>query len=182
MSNKRNRKGTVMKKLYTTLMMAMMGLMTLSFTSCETDEEIACDLEGTWVGNMSIADNFGESYVESEITFLRYPSSYTEGNGLWADYYGPNDYEVYRFTWYVEYGTVYILFEDDARVEIRSYSLTSNRFRGRFWDGDKEVSFELHNSTRRSADSYNWGGSHYHTRGMIDAPAVEARPTHPRIK
>ena len=29
-----------MKKLYTTLMMAMMAMMTLSFTSCETDEEI----------------------------------------------------------------------------------------------------------------------------------------------
>ena len=28
-----------MKKLYTTLMIAMMGLMTLSFTSCETDED-----------------------------------------------------------------------------------------------------------------------------------------------
>ena len=47
MSNKKNRKGTIMKKLYTTLMIAMMGLMTLSFTSCETDEEIAYDLEGT---------------------------------------------------------------------------------------------------------------------------------------
>ena len=34
-----------MKKLYTTLMMAMMAMMTLSFTSCETDEEIARDLE-----------------------------------------------------------------------------------------------------------------------------------------
>ena len=65
MSNKKNRKGTIMKKLYTTLMIAMMGLMTLSFTSCETDEEIAYDLEGTWRGNMSIADAYGESYVDN---------------------------------------------------------------------------------------------------------------------
>ena len=127
MSNKKNRKGTIMKKLYTTLMIAMMGLMTLSFTSCETDEEIAYDLEGTWVGNMSIADAYGEAYVDSEITFLRYSNSYTEGNGLWADYYGPRDYEVYRFEWYVDFGTIYIRFEDGARVEIRSYSLNSNR-------------------------------------------------------
>lgn len=180
MSNKKNRKGTIMKKLYTTLMIAMMGLMTLSFTSCETDEEIAYDLEGTWVGNMSIADAYGEAYVDSEITFLRYSNSYTEGNGLWADYYGPRDYEVYRFEWYVDFGTIYIRFEDGARVEIRSYSLNSNRFRGRFWDGDKEVSFELRNSTRKYDYDYNWGGSHYRTRSVADAN--EARPTHPRIK
>ena len=48
-----------MKKLYTTLMMAMMAMMTLSFTSCETDEEIARDLEGTWIGNMHIVDDYG---------------------------------------------------------------------------------------------------------------------------
>ena len=171
-----------MKKLYTTLMMAMMAMMTLSFTSCESDEEIAYDLEGTWTGNMSIADEFGESYVESEITFLRYPSSYTEGNGLWADYYGPRDYEVYRFEWYVDYGTIYIRFEDGARVEIRSYSLSSNRFRGRFWDGDKEVSFELRSTTRKNESNYSWSGSHYRTRGAADATAIESRPTHPRIK
>ena len=169
-----------MKKLYTTLMMAMMGLMTLSFTSCETDEQIAYDLEGTWVGNMSIADAYGESYVESEITFLRYSNSYTEGNGIWADYYGPRDYEVYRFEWYVDFGTIYIRFDDGARVEIRNYSLTANRFDGRFWDGYKEVSFGLYNSTRRSADYYNWGGSYYRTRGAADS--TEVRPTHPRIK
>ena len=102
------------------------------------------------------------------------------GNGLWADYYGPRDYEVYRFEWYVDFGTIYIRFEDGARVEIRSYSLNSNRFRGRFWDGDKEVSFELRNSTRKYDYDYNWGGSHYRTRSAADAN--EARPTHPRIK
>ena len=171
-----------MKKLYTTLMMAMMAMMTLSFTSCESDEEIAYDLEGTWRGNMSIADAYGESYVDSEITFLRYPNSYTEGNGLWADYYGPRDYEVYRFEWYVDFGTIYIRFSDGARVEIRNYSLSSNRFRGRFWDGDKEVSFELRNSTRKYENDYTWGGSHYRTRSIAEPGSFTAAPTHPRIK
>ena len=171
-----------MKKLYTTLMMAMMAMMTLSFTSCETDEEIAYDLEGTWRGNMSIADAYGESYVDSEITFLRYPNSYTEGNGLWADYYGPRDYEVYHFEWYVDFGTIYIRFSDGARVEIRNYSLTSNRFRGRFWDGDKEVSFELRKSTRKYENDYTWGGSHYRTRSIAEPGSFTAAPTHPRIK
>ena len=76
-----------MKKLYTTLMMAMMGLMTLSFTSCETDEQIANTLEGTWRGDMTIEDYNGVSYVESEITFLKDPYTYSEGTGLWVDYY-----------------------------------------------------------------------------------------------
>ena len=61
-----------MKKLYTTLMMAMMAMMTLSFTSCETDEEIARDLEGTWIGNMHIVDDYGEATTYSELTFTRY--------------------------------------------------------------------------------------------------------------
>ena len=50
-----------MKKLYTTLMMAMMAMLTLSLTSCETDEQIAYTLEGTWTGDMSIED-YGEAY------------------------------------------------------------------------------------------------------------------------
>lgn len=172
-----------MKKFYTTLMMAMMAMMTLSLTSCETDEEIAYDLEGTWVGNMSIADEYGESYVESEITFIRYPNSYTEGNGLWVDYYGPRDYEPYRFEWYVDYGKIYIRFEDGARVEIRSYTLNSSRFRGRFWDGNKEVSFELRSTARKYDRDYNWGGTHYRTRGVEDATdsLIIDRPRH-RIK
>ena len=65
-----------MKKLYTTLMIAMMGLMTLSFTSCETDEEIANTLEGTWRGDMRIEDYNGVSYTGSEITFLKDPYTY----------------------------------------------------------------------------------------------------------
>ena len=36
-----------MKKLYFRLMMVMMGLVTVSLTSCD-DEEIAKTLEGTW--------------------------------------------------------------------------------------------------------------------------------------
>ena len=38
-----------MKKLYTLLMMAMMGVMAVSLTSCD-DEQIAYTLEGTWRG------------------------------------------------------------------------------------------------------------------------------------
>jgi hypothetical protein len=74
-----------MKKLYTTLMMAMMAMMTLSLTSCEIDEEIAYDLEGTWKGNMHIIDDYGEETTYSELTFIRYFNTSTEGMGLWDD-------------------------------------------------------------------------------------------------
>ena len=40
-----------MKKLYTLLMMAMMGVMAVSLTSCD-DEQIAYTLEGTWRGHV----------------------------------------------------------------------------------------------------------------------------------
>ena len=110
-----------MKKLYTTLMMAMMGLMTLSFTSCETDEQIAYTLEGTWTGDMSIEDWDGYSYVSSEITFLKDPYTYSEGSGLWVDYYDHRGYVPTHFNWVVEYGTIYIHFiEDNWDVEIPS--------------------------------------------------------------
>ena len=171
-----------MKKLYTTLMMAMMGLMTLSFTSCETDEEIANTLEGTWRGDMSIEDWNGQSYVESEITFLKDPYTYSDGTGLWVDYYGGGNYVPTHIKWYVEYGTIYIHFvEDNWDVEIRHYSLSSNRFKGEFYDGDKTVSFNLRYASRRYENDYNWSGSHYYTRGIsADSTAIE-RPTH-RIK
>jgi hypothetical protein len=171
-----------MKKLYTTLMIAMMAMMTMSLTSCETDEEIAYDLEGTWTGYMSIVDDYGEATTNSEITFIRYSNSYTEGNGLWADYYSDGYCSVMHFDWYVQYGTIYIRFEDGIRVEIRSYSLSSRRFRGRFWDGDSEVAFELMSTTRKYENSYNWGYTHYRSRGAAEVPASEVHPTHHRIK
>ena len=164
-----------MKKLYTTLMMAMMAMMTLSFTSCESDEEIARGLEGTWTGNMYIVDDYGEATTYSEITFTRYSSYDTSGVGVWYDYYADGYRSTSHFEWRVDWTNIYILFEDDVEVEIRHYDLRPNRFTGRFWDGDSEVSFELERP-----------GGHYYTRGenetsFVDAPA-EVHPTHHRIK
>lgn len=179
MSNKNNRKGTIMKKLYTTLMIAMMGLMTLSFTSCETDEEIAYTMEGTWRGNMQIEDWDGASYIDSEITFLKDPYTYSEGTGLWVDYYSgaPWDYVPTHIEWYVKYGTIYIYFvEDDASVEIRHYNLTANHFSGEFYDGYKTVTFNLRNTSRRYEGDYNWSGNHYYTRGIGGDSTIIKRP------
>ena len=164
-----------MKKLYTTLMMAMMAMMTLSFTSCETDEEIARDLEGTWHGDMKIKDDYGVATIYSEITFTRYSSYDTSGAGVWYDYYPDGYRKMTHFKWRVDWTNIYILFEDDVEVEIRHYDLRTNWFSGRFWDRYDEVYFKLERVS-----------GHYYTRGenetsFVDAPA-EVHPTHHRIK
>ena len=45
-----------MKKQFFLLLVAMMGLISVSFTSCD-DEEIAKTLEGTWKGDMYVTTN-----------------------------------------------------------------------------------------------------------------------------
>ena len=171
-----------MKKLYTTLMMAMMGMMAMSFTSCETDEEIAYTLEGTWRGDMTIEDYAGYSYVESEITFLKDPYTYSEGTGLWVDIYDDGYYYPTHIEWYVKFGTIYIHFvEDNCDVEIRHYTLTGDRFYGEFYDGYNVVNFNMRYASRRYESDYNWRS--YHTRSAdagTDSLTI-ARPTH-RIK
>ena len=132
------------------MMMAMMGMMAMSFTSCETDEEIANTLEGTWRGDMTIEDYKGVSYVESEITFLKDPYTYSEGTGLWVDYYADGYYNPTHIEWYVKYGTM----------------LTDNHFRGEFYDYNKTVNFDLRYASRRYETDYNWRS--YRTRAAED--------------
>lgn len=43
-----------MKKFTTLLTMAFIALMSISFTSCDDDSDIAYTLDGTWKGNMSV--------------------------------------------------------------------------------------------------------------------------------
>ena len=152
-----------MKKLYTMMMMAMMGMMTLSFTSCETDEEIAYTLEGTWKGNMYINSEWGgNTYTTtfSEITFLKDPYTYSEGTGYWVDYYSgaPWDYVANHIEWSINYGVIKIYFvEDRDYMEIRDYSLNYGHFSGTIYDGGNIVDFELYNTSHPTYSNYNWG-------------------------
>jgi hypothetical protein len=175
MSNQLNdRKGKVMKKLYTMMMMAVMGLMTISLTSCE-DERIANTLEGTWKGNMYIACKWdGREYdaTYTEITFLKDPSRYSSGSGYWVDYYSgaPWDYVANHINWRVDYGTIYVNFvEEGASLAIRDYHLTSSRFWGYISDGGNDVEFELYCVDRPNYYNYRWGfdynGYRSYTRG-----------------
>lgn len=52
-----------MKKFTTLLTMAFIALMSISFTSCDDDSDIAYTLDGTWKGNMFVEyDNHNALY------------------------------------------------------------------------------------------------------------------------
>ena len=164
MSNQlKYRKGKVMKKLYTLMMMAMMGMMTMSLTSCE-DEYIADTLEGTWEGNMYISSEWdGRVYdaTRTEITFSIDPFRFTRGSGYWVDYYknAPwGDYVANHIDWSVNNGVIYIYFrEEGTSLEICDYRLDYTRFCGTIYDSGNRVEFSLYNTYRPNYDSYCWG-------------------------
>lgn len=53
-----------MKKLKTLLTLAMVALMSLSFTSCDEDANTAYYLDGTWRGNMYVNSSYhGVTYI-----------------------------------------------------------------------------------------------------------------------
>lgn len=150
-----------MKKMFTTLMMAMMAMLT---TSCiNEDEAVAYTLEGTWKGNMYISSSWnGRDYdaTYSEITFLKDPCKFSSGQGYWVDYYSdaPWDYVANHIDWRVDFGTIYVYFrEEGTSLRISDYRLNDNRFRGTIYDGDLTVDFSLYNTSRPYYDNYEWG-------------------------
>lgn len=54
-----------MKKFTTLLTMAFIALMSISFTSCDDDSDIAYTLDGTWKGNMLV--EYGNSNFRNTI-------------------------------------------------------------------------------------------------------------------
>ena len=169
-----------MKKLYTLLMMAMMGVMAVSLTSCD-DEQIAYTLEGTWRG-------WNGRYYNStatEITFLKDPYAYSSGTGYWVDYYSgaPWDYVANHIEWEVYNRNIRIYFvEDGNSFVIRDYHLNNSRFTGYINDHGTDVEFELYNVSRPNYNSYRWGYSGWnnyygYTRGEDgDSTKSESMP------
>lgn len=158
------------------MMMPLMASVTL--TSCESDEEIAYTLEGTWKGNMYISSYYdGRTYdaTYTEITFLKDPYTYSSGNGYWVDYYDSNtpwgSYVANHIEWTVDWGTIHVYFvEEDTSLDIYDYRLSNDRFYGTIYDGNNEVDFELYHVSSPNWSNYRWGyddwyGSYYRTRG-----------------
>lgn len=146
-----------MKKFTTLLTMAFIALMSISFTSCDDDSDIAYTLDGTWRGNMFVEyGNYKATY--SVIRFDQNDGIYS-GTGYWIDYYRGNywhgnNYIANRIRWTVRNKNIYIfLLDEGSDVVIYDYALGDRKFSGYVEaDNGNRAYFEL----SRDFDSYNW--------------------------
>lgn len=78
-----------MKKFTSFLTVALMALMSLTFTSCDEDSDIAYTLDGTWKGNMYV--EYGG--YDATYTVIRFDQNdgFYSGTGYWIDYYDQMD-------------------------------------------------------------------------------------------
>lgn len=98
-------------------------VVTLGFTSCESDEDIGFDLSGlygvTWFGDMGAGDSWGEP-LDSYITFTS-GSRPDHGVGTEDLYYTipPFEYyDTYKFDWFIENGRLYIDYDTGESIII----------------------------------------------------------------
>ena len=153
-----------MKKFTTLLTMAFIALMSISFTSCDDDSDIAYTLDGTWKGNMLVEyDNHKALY--SVIRFDQNDGIYS-GTGYWIDYYQEdywhgNNYIANRIRWTVRNRNIYItLLDENSNVVIYDYALGDSKFSGYVEaDNGNRAYFELSRDSYNWRDDYDWGYS-----------------------
>ena len=160
-----------MKRFHTLMTMVAIAMLSFTVTSCETDEDIADTLWGTWEGNMYVTSYWNNRYYDasySEITFDRDPSTYSSGRGYWVDYYSnaPWDYIANHIRWNVRGGNIRVYFvEDDYEAEIYDYRLSYNYFDGYIYTyDDKEVEFHLTKTDSPDWGRYNYGWDYWRGR------------------
>lgn len=111
-----------MKKLTSFLAFAMIAIMSFTFVSCDEDQEIAFELDGTWEG--VIYDRYNRPF---DVDFRFYQNGFSRrGTGYEYDYPGGS----IRFSWSVENGNIYLDYADNTHVVITDYRLSS-----RYLDG-----------------------------------------------
>lgn len=146
-----------MKKFTSFLTVALMALMSLTFTSCDEDSDIAYTLDGTWKGNMYVKYG-GYTATYTVIRFDQNDGFYS-GTGYWIDYYndyswGGNNYIANRIRWTVRNGNIYInLLDENNSVVIYNYALSDRKFSG-YVDADNgnQAKFEMYKDSK----DYNW--------------------------
>lgn len=176
-----------MKKLISILTVLVIGLGTISLSSCD-DEMTAYTLEGTWEGKMYIGYYYGGHEYEASYTVLEFlsdPLSNTSGRGYWVDYYdefSPYSSFYSRIDWRVDNGTIYIRFNDDYDyslynydIAIRDYRLTDNHFSGRIYYDNEYEYFNLVHVSSPHWGYNDWGwrayGTYYGTNGTTRSTA-----------
>lgn len=153
-----------MKKFTTLLTMAFIALMSISFTSCDEDSDIAYTLDGTWRGNMYVQyGNVDATY--SVIRFDQNDGIYS-GTGYWIDYFDRNywhgnNYIANRIIWTVRNRNIYItLLDENSDVVIYDYALGDRKFSGYVEaDNGNRAYFELSRDSYNWRDDYDWGYS-----------------------
>lgn len=107
-----------MKKFYSFLTIALVAVMSMTFTSCDEDHEIAFELDGTWEG--VVYDRYNEKFY---VDFRFYQDGFsTHGYGYEYDRSRHGD-SYARFNWSVNNGNIYLNYNDGTRVVISNYRL-----------------------------------------------------------
>ena len=150
-----------MRKIYTnTMMVLMLALTMMTFTSCDKDTMLAWDLDGLWSGTI-IGDYYYDRYglagdiYDTEIYFYQNGDFSRGGTGYQVDRNRETRrYTRYNFDWTVRDQRIYIYYNPGATiyhdVVIREYEIydvgRTSHFRGYLddaYDGTQLGSFDL---------------------------------------
>lgn len=189
-----------MKKMHTLWTMVLLAVLSMSFTSCEwdDDDEIAYTLEGTWRGNMYMSSEWdGRVYdaTYSEICFLRDPYRYSSGTGYWIDYYNNagwgTNYVANHIEWTVNYRTITVYFvEENTTLWIENYRLDDAYFDGTIFDGETRVDFQLRHTSSPNWNNfqywgwddyyYDYGYGYYYSKSAVAGAEQKAQKPQPK--
>lgn len=145
----------------------MMAMMTLSFTSCDKDSDIAYTLDGTWSGYMQLRHYYdGNWYNTYNANVYFNTTGWSYGTGMWQDIYSSYLKPTQPITWSVSNGNIYIEFEKSGeKAIITNYSLDNGLFSGviqfysSYYDGGTSTSYEF---SFVKIPSMDWSGYSYY--------------------
>lgn len=169
-----------MKKITSTIAMAIMAMTVITLTSCE-DVYISGELTGSdskiWEGRISTyyEDRWGLTGDDYH-TVIQFDSDdfrLTRGRGREVDYDVRNPYGSYwysEFEWRVDKGVIELRYADTgfAPVYIYEYTLTDNYFSGYMDDGTKkDIMFKLF-----AINYFNWDSYFYNYAPRYSSPKM----------
>ena len=122
-----------MKKIYNYLFVGIVGMLCMTLSSCNNDDNIARDLDGVWAGDVTVGNWRNHEFQYVEIEFFKNPYRYAKGTGVEYDYSDDGWFcYVCEFSYEVDDRVIYIDYADDTHVRICDYDLYGNIFRGEF--------------------------------------------------
>lgn len=156
-----------MKKFKSIWAFVMMLMMTLSFTSCDKDSDIAYTLDGTWSGYMQLRHYYDGTWYDTYNAKVYFNTTgWSSGTGMWQDIYSSYLRPTQAIRWSVNNGNIYIDFQESGeKAIISSYSLDDEYFSGviqfysSYYDGGVSTSYSFQFVKVGSID---WSGYSYY--------------------